>query len=89
MAAKKLIISEALLVRTSQFIELVADNIMVNAICPGPVVTDMLGEAAVDPTKRAELAASAPLGGRSRASSVRCSTLPLRNQIGAPARPSP
>jgi len=43
-------------------IELAPHNITVNAICPGPVLTDMLGEAARDPTKREALAATIPLG---------------------------
>jgi 3-oxoacyl-[acyl-carrier protein] reductase len=42
-------------------IELAPHNITVNAVC-GPVLTDMLGKAAVDPTERAKLAASVPLG---------------------------
>jgi len=43
-------------------IELAPHNITVNAVCPGPVLTDMLLEAVPDPAKREELAANAPLG---------------------------
>ena len=43
-------------------IELASHNIMVNAVCPGPTLTDMLLEAVPDPAEREELAASAPLG---------------------------
>jgi len=43
-------------------IELAPHNITVNAICPGPVLTDMLGDASVDPAKRKVLDATVPLG---------------------------
>ncbi|MBC8264269.1 MAG: glucose 1-dehydrogenase [Anaerolineales bacterium] len=43
-------------------IELAPHNITVNAVCPGPVLTDMLLEAVPDPAEREELASSAPLG---------------------------
>ncbi len=43
-------------------IELAPHNITVNAVCPGPVLTDMLLEAVPDAVDREELAASAPLG---------------------------
>jgi NAD(P)-dependent dehydrogenase (short-subunit alcohol dehydrogenase family) len=43
-------------------VELARDGIRVNAVCPGPVVTDMLLEAAPTEEQRAQLAAQAPLG---------------------------
>jgi len=43
-------------------VELAPHNITVNAVCPGPVLTDMLLEAVPDPAEREELAAGAPLG---------------------------
>jgi NAD(P)-dependent dehydrogenase (short-subunit alcohol dehydrogenase family) len=43
-------------------VELAPYNIRVNAICPGPVLTDMLLEAVPSLPEREALAASAPLG---------------------------
>jgi len=43
-------------------VELAPHKITVNAVCPGPVLTDMLLEAVPDPAEREELAAGAPLG---------------------------
>jgi NAD(P)-dependent dehydrogenase (short-subunit alcohol dehydrogenase family) len=43
-------------------IELAPYRIRVNAVCPGPVLTDMLREAVPSEAGRAELAASTPLG---------------------------
>ncbi len=43
-------------------VELARDGIRVNAVCPGPVVTDMLLEAAPTEEQRHQLAAQAPLG---------------------------
>jgi NAD(P)-dependent dehydrogenase (short-subunit alcohol dehydrogenase family) len=43
-------------------VELARDGIRVNAVCPGPVVTDMLLEAVPTEEQRAQLAAQAPLG---------------------------
>ncbi len=42
-------------------VELAAYSIRVNAVCPGPVMTDMLLEAVPEPEGRAQLAADAPL----------------------------
>ncbi len=43
-------------------VELARDGIRVNAVCPGPVVTDMLLEAIPAEEQRRQLAAQAPLG---------------------------
>lgn len=43
-------------------IELAPYRIRVNAVCPGPVLTDMLRQAVSSEAGRAELAASTPLG---------------------------
>ncbi|MGQ9851219.1 MAG: SDR family NAD(P)-dependent oxidoreductase [Aggregatilineaceae bacterium] len=43
-------------------VELARDGIRVNAVCPGPVVTDMLLEAVPTEEQRRQLAAQAPLG---------------------------
>jgi NAD(P)-dependent dehydrogenase (short-subunit alcohol dehydrogenase family) len=43
-------------------VELAPDGIRVNAVCPGPVVTDMLLEAVPTEEQRRQLAAQAPLG---------------------------
>ena len=43
-------------------VELAPDGIRVNAVCPGPVVTDMLLEAVPDDMQRRHLATQAPLG---------------------------
>jgi NAD(P)-dependent dehydrogenase (short-subunit alcohol dehydrogenase family) len=43
-------------------IELAPDNIRVNAVCPGPVMTDMLIEAVPEEADRRALAEAAPLG---------------------------
>jgi NAD(P)-dependent dehydrogenase (short-subunit alcohol dehydrogenase family) len=43
-------------------IELAPHHITVNAVCPGPVMTDMLLAAVPDRTGRDALAANAPLG---------------------------
>ena len=51
-------------------IELAPHNITVNAVCPGPVLTDMLLEAVPDAEGREELAASAPLGRVGRAEDI-------------------
>lgn len=43
-------------------VELAPDGIRVNAVCPGPVMTDMLLDAVPEETDRKTLAAQAPLG---------------------------
>lgn len=42
-------------------VELAADGIRVNAVCPGPVLTDLLQEAVPDPDQQQRLVAHAPL----------------------------
>lgn len=42
--------------------QLASDGITVNAIAPGPVLTDMLGHVAADPEVEAELLERVPLG---------------------------
>ncbi|PBC45142.1 3-oxoacyl-ACP reductase [Rhodococcus sp. ACS1] len=42
--------------------QLASDSITVNAIAPGPVLTDMLGHVAADPEVEAELVGRVPLG---------------------------
>ncbi|ABG98757.1 MULTISPECIES: SDR family oxidoreductase [Rhodococcus] len=42
--------------------QLAADGITVNAIAPGPILTDMLGHVAADPEVEAELLGRVPLG---------------------------
>jgi NAD(P)-dependent dehydrogenase (short-subunit alcohol dehydrogenase family) len=42
-------------------VELAPYSIRVNAVCPGPVMTDMLLGAVPEPEGRAQLAAAAPL----------------------------
>jgi NAD(P)-dependent dehydrogenase (short-subunit alcohol dehydrogenase family) len=43
-------------------VELAPYHITVNAVCPGPVLTDMLRGVFPDPAKRDELGKEAPLG---------------------------
>jgi len=68
-------------------IELAPHNITVNAVCPGPVLTDMLGKAAVDPTERAELAQRSPGEGGEGRGHRRCGALPGLRGIRLVHRP--